>query len=168
MPCKSGQRICRRNRIIYGRWVPHRSTQIVRVLPCAEMFQAQAQGQNQVLPYSPTVFAVETHIPVVKIGTRQDILLIETLKLTFHEVCQIVSAGNEWWSERGRTVRIRTRVRVKSGAGGRKVVQTNVPIGCAIGDGLVVRYALEEYATFDCVMAPNFRDVISHTRLEFL
>src|ERR1700691_1083292 len=70
VPRETRQRIGRRNRLRDRRRIPHRRAQIVSILPRPQMLEAQAKGYNQVRPYTPGIFPIETDVPEVEICTR--------------------------------------------------------------------------------------------------
>src|SRR5271155_964093 len=115
----------------------------------------------------PAIFAIEADIPEIEIRSRKDVLLIETLEFAFHEIRQIVAAGEELRSESGTAVRIQTVISVECRTGRRKVIQPDIAVGCAISDRLIVRNPLQKDSALHSVLSPYLGHVVAHTWLEF-
>src|ERR1700678_169293 len=113
VPRETRKWIGRRDRLRDRCRIPHRRAQLVSILPRPEMLEAQAKGNHQVRPYTPGIFPIETDVPEVEIGTRQDVLLIEALELAFHKVCEIVAARVVLRSEGRGTVWVQSGIGIE-------------------------------------------------------
>src|ERR1700733_15412228 len=65
----------------------------MRVLPWAQVLEANAEVENQAPGYAPCVLCIEINVPEVEVRPRQEVLLPYLLHDALHEVREVVAGG---------------------------------------------------------------------------